>query len=375
MTAVPDASAMTITTDTETIDPEAVAAFAGRVFGAAVGGGITLLVDVGHRAGLFDAAAGAGPLTSAQLADRVSGSERHVREWLGGMTTAGVFTYDSATATYELPAAHAAVLTGNTSSNIAPMAAGLALLAAHVPAVADTIRHGGGIPYDAYRPAFTTCMDQIMRRIYDDAVLDGYVAAVPGLPELLTEGALVADIGCGTGHTTNLLARAFPTSTFVGLDIATDAIQLARGEAADWGLTNVRFEVADVAELDGPYDVVVAFDCIHDQARPADVLAAVRRALTPDGLFMAVDVGVSSHLEENLMNPIAPYFFTTSLFHCMQVSLADGGAGLGACWGRQTATRMVADAGFESVTLLETPAQDPMNVIIVGRASQEGSTP
>ena len=369
---------MTITTEPEsheahaidaaTIDPAAVAEFAGRIFGHAVGGGITLLVDVGHRAGLFEAAAGAGPLTSAALADRIGGSERHVREWLGGMTAAGVFAYDAGTQTYELPAAHAAVLTGERSSNIAPMAGGLALLAAHVPAVTRTLLEGGGISYDAYRPAFTSCMDQMMRRIYDDQLLDGYVARVDGLSELLTDGVRVADIGCGTGHTTNLLARAFPASTFVGYDIAEDAIELARAEAARWQLPNVTFEVVDVAALRGRFDVVFAFDCIHDQARPADVLAAVRRSLSPHGVFVAVDIGVSSNLEDNIGHPLTPYVYTTSLFHCMQVSLAEGGAGLGTCWGRQTATRMLGEAGFEAVTIVEAPDDDPLNVILVGRA-------
>lgn len=368
MTDISDSVGMTITTDTPTIDPAAVGEFAGRVFAHATGGAITLLVDVGHRAGLFEAAAGAGPLTSSELTDRITGSERHVREWLGGVTTAGIFTYDPATQTYELPAVHAAVLTGATSSNIAPMLSGLALLGNHVPAVSRTLVEGGGIPYSAYRPAFTTCMDQIMRRVYDDALLDGYIGQVPGLPELLVEGSRVADIGCGTGHTTNLLARAFPHSTFVGIDLADDAIELARAEALQWDLQNVTFEIGDVAELTGPYDVVVAFDCIHDQARPADVLAAVRRALSPDGVFAAVDVAAESHLEDNLDNPLVPYFFTTSLFHCMQVSLAEGGTGLGTCWGRQTAVRMLEEAGFDDVAIVETPPSDPMNAIFVGRA-------
>jgi hypothetical protein len=257
MTAISDSPDMTITRETPTLpptteaapDPVEIAEFAGRIFGHAVGGGITLLIDVGHRAGLFEAAAGAGPLTSEQLAERIGGSERHVREWLGGMTTAGVFTFNPSTKTYELPAAHAAALSGPSSANIAPMSAGLALLGVHLPAVTRTILEGGGIPYAAYRPAFTTCMDQIMRGIYDDALIEGYVGQVDGLAELLADGARVADIGCGTGHTTNLLARAFPASTFVGIDLAEDAIEMARAEATEWGLANVAFEVGDVAEL------------------------------------------------------------------------------------------------------------------------------
>ena len=357
-----------MSTPAEELDVEAVGGFAGRLFGHFVGGGITLLVDVGHRAGLFEAAAGAGPLTSAQLAARAGGSERHVREWLGGMVTAEIFHYDAVARTYELPAEHAAVLTGGSRSNIAPFAGGLAMLASHVPAVTRTLLEAGGIPYDAYRPAFTTCMDAMMRRVYDATLIDGFVSSVPGLAELLEEGLRVADIGCGTGHTTNLLARAFPASRFTGYDIASDAIDLARAEASAWSLPNVSFEVEDVADLRGAFDVVVAFDCIHDQARPAEVLASVRRCLTPAGLIVVVDVGLSSKLEENVGNPLAPYVYMSSLFHCMQVSLAEDGAGLGACWGRQVAVQMLRDAGFERVAIYETPADDALNAILVGRA-------
>jgi len=351
----------------ESVDPALVGEFAGRVFGHAVGGGITLLIDVGHRAGLFEAAAGAGDLTSAELAERAGCSERHVREWLAGLVTAEIFTFDAETGTYRLPANHAAVLTGGTSSNIAPMMAGLALLANHVEGVTRTVKEGGGIPYSAYRPAFTTCMDQLMRRVYDDTLLDGFIGNVPGLTELLTEGVRVADIGCGTGHTTNLLARAFPASTFVGIDLAEDALDLARDESGLWELTNVSYTAGDVAELQDSYDVILAFDCIHDQARPADVLAACRRSLTEDGLLVAVDIGLSSNLAANVGNPLAPYIYTSSLFHCMQVSLAEDGAGLGTGWGRELAVSMFGDAGFRDVTIFETPPEDPMNAIFVGR--------
>lgn len=362
---------MTITDDPmHTVDPDTVGQFAQQVFGWMIGGTTTLLVDVGHRAGLFEAAAGAGRLTSAELADRANASERHVREWLAGMVTAGVFTYDAASSTYALPASHAVVLTGDRSSNVAPMSGALGVLATHVPAVTRTILDGGGIPYEAYRPAFTTCMDQLMRRVYDDTLLDGFIGSVPGLTELLTDGVRVADLGCGTGHTTNLLARAFPQSRLVGYDLCDEALTAGRDEAEAWSLANVAFVRADVAELtpEEPFDVILAFDAIHDQARPAEVLAAARKALSPDGLFVAVDIGLSSNLEDNIGNPMAPQLYGSSLFHCMQVSLAENGAGLGTGWGRQVATRMLAEAGFDAVTIYETPPEDPMNAIFVGRA-------
>ncbi len=352
------------------VDPESVSAFRQQLVGWYTGGRVTLLVDVGHRAGLFEAAAGAGSLTSAQLAQRANASERHVREWLAGMVTAGIFTYDAGSSTYALPASHAVALTGDRASNIAYSAAGLALHAAHVPAVTRTMIEGGGIPYADYRPAFTTFMDQLMRRSYDESLLDGFIGSVPGLSELLAEGVRVADLGCGTGHTTNLLARAFPASTFVGYDISQDALDAGRDEATSWNLDNVTFMPTDVAQLapDEPLGVIVAFDAIHDQARPADVLAAARRSLSPHGLFVAVDTGLSSNLEDNIGKPIAIALYNFSLFHCMQVSLAEGGAGLGAGWGRQLATQMLRDAGFDAVTIYETPPNDPMNAIYVGRA-------
>ena len=235
--------------------------------------------------------------------------------------------------------------------------------------VADTVRHGGGIPYSAYRPQFTELMDAGMRRVYDALLVDGYVPAVPGLQDVLDRGARVADLGCGTGHVDNLLAAAFPRSTFVGFDLATDALDRARVEAADLGLTNVTFEERDVRQLptDPPFDVVFAFDSIHDQADPAGVLTRAHAALAADGLFVMIDVHVSSQPEDNVSHPMGAWLYTASLFHCMQVSLAEGGAGLGTCWGWQTASRMLEEAGFRDVAVITAPAGDPMNAIFTGR--------
>ena len=175
----------------------------------------------------------------------------------------------------------------------------------------------------------------------------------------LFRGKTVLDIGCGTGHSTNLLAKAYPASRFVGYDIATDAIARARAEAAEWGLTNVAFEVRDVVGLpaDPPFDAVFAFDAIHDQVDPAAVLSAVHDALVPGGQFVMVDINAQSAVADNLDNPFAPWIYGLSTLHCMTVSLAEGGAGLGAAWGEQTARRMLAEAGFGEVTVTPAPGQ------------------
>ena len=195
-------------------------------------------------------------------------------------------------------------------------------------------------------------------------LVDTYVPLVPGLAGRLAAGARVADVGCGTGHAIALLAAAFPTSTFIGYDLAPDAIARARSEAA--GLANARFEVRDAArlEVEEPLDVVFTFDAIHDQADPAAVLERIHAALVPGGLFVMVEPRASSDLSGNLDSPLAPFLYGVSTLHCMTVSLAAGGAGLGAAWGEQVALAMLAEAGFGEVTVHEAPG-DPLNGVFV----------
>jgi SAM-dependent methyltransferase len=348
---------------TGTLDEARVEAFAGRLFELYTGGLLTFMVDIGHRTGLF-AAAAAGPATSAELAARADLQERYVREWLGAMVTGGVVEHDPAGGTYRLPAEHAACLTGPGSANLAPISRLDTHLAKHVDAVTRAFREGGGVPYAEFRPEFTDVMDGLGRGTFDELLVDAYVALVPGLGERLPAGARVADVGCGTGHAIVLLARAYPASTFVGYDLATDAIARARSEAA--GLPNVRFEVRDAARLavEAPFDVVFVFDAIHDQVAPATVLERICAALVPGGTFVMVEPRASSHLEGNLGNPLAPLLYAVSTLHCLTVSLAGGGAGLGTAWGEELARAMLADAGFADVAVHEAPG-DPLNAVFV----------
>ncbi len=343
-------------------------AFVGQLFSWINGAGAVLLIDVAHRAGLFEAAAD-GTGTSDELAERAGLSERHVRELLNGLTCAGIFTYSPADGRYTLPPSRRQCLSGSGPQNFAAATGFLGLAGRYVERVTETVAHGGGIPYSAYRPEFTALMDAGMRRVYDALLVDGYIPAVDGLAERLRLGARVADVGCGTGHVDNLLAAAYPESTFVGFDLAADALDRARAEASALGAANVTFEQRDVRHLpvDPPFDVVFAFDSIHDQADPAGVLARAREALHPGGMFVMIDVHMSSRLEDNIGHPMGTWMYTTSLFHCMQVSLAEDGAALGTCWGWQTATRMLEEAGFRDVTVLTAPAGDPINAIFVGR--------
>jgi SAM-dependent methyltransferase len=356
-----------MTVQEQELDLDAVEAFAGRLAGAYTESMTTAMVALGHKVGLFEAAAG-GPATSVELARRAGLVERYVREWLGAVTTAGILAYDPEEETYTLPPEHAAVLTGDGAGNLATNALLMTFLAGFVDPVSEVFRVGGGVAYEAYRPGFTSIMDDLNRRLYDEALISTYVPMVDGLAERLSAGATAADLGTGAGHPLNLLAQAYPASTFVGFDIATDALAAGEAEAAAYGLTNVRFEQRDIARIDevGTFDVVFAFDAIHDQADPAAVLRNARRALKDDGVFLMVDIKASSNLEDNCANPLAPMLYAISTLHCMTVSLAYDGAGLGTCWGEQVACQMVRDAGFSSVEVREIP-QDPFNIVYVCR--------
>lgn len=347
-------------------NPDLVKQFGARLLGIYTGGVLTKLIDIGYQVGLFEASK-SGAATSEELADRAVLKERYVREWLGAMTSSGIYTYEPETRKYTLPDEHAMLLTGDGPTNLTPMSRIVNHFGTHLQRLVACFRDGGGIPYSAYRPVFTQCMDDAWRRIYDHQLITGFIPAVPGLAEALRDGIRVLDIGCGSGHAMNILAREFPGSAFVGYDIAEDAIADARAEASRLALENTRFDVADVASFstEEKFDLITAFDAIHDQRAPADVLRNVCRALAPGGSFMMVEFKFSSRLEDNIQNPFAPMYYGISLMHCMPVSLAIDGEGLGTVWGEQVARRYLADAGFGSVVVLDSPR--PQNCIFVAR--------
>ncbi len=354
----------------DAVEPDRTRAFGEQLLGMLTGGTLAMLISIGHRTGLFEAAA-KGPATSIELAERAGLHERYVREWLGAMVTGGIMEYDPDDRRHTLPPAHAVLLTGATSRNIGPMADSMRTLGAVLPNVERCFREGGGVPIAEYAAVSTGGLGETWRHIYDEHLVDGFLGPVPGLLDRLRAGARVLDLGCGTGHAVNVMAREFPRSTFDGLDIATAAIADAEAERAGMGLSNAAFAVADAAELapDPPYDVIMAFDAIHDQAAPDVVLRGVRDALAPDGLFLMVDTKFASRLEDNSANPYAPLSYGVSLLFCVPTSIATGGTGLGAMWGQELAREMLADAGFTDVEVLDTPRpQNCMYVCRRGRA-------
>lgn len=349
-------------------DQREVEAFSQRLFGIYTSAALSLMIDLGHRLDLFTTAAAIGPATSTELAARAGLVERYVREWLGAMATSGIVTYDPADGRYTLPPAHAAALTGPGSTNQAPRAAMATLLGRNLDGIEEAFRRGGGVPYSAFAPDLTGVMDGLSRRPTDELLVDAWLPVAPGLVERLTAGARVADVGCGTGHAANVLAATFPASRFVGYDLSDDAIARARNEAASRGLANVEFEVVDLTTLTAPqgFDVVLAIDAIHDQVDPVAVLDRIHDALAPGGTFFMIDVAAASDVADNVGNPYAPWIYSISTLHCMTVSLAGGGAGLGSAWGEALAREMLAGAGFTATTATVAPG-DESSLIYVSR--------
>jgi SAM-dependent methyltransferase len=312
---------------------------------------LSLMVSVGHRTGLFDVMAAMPAATSGEIAARAGLNERYVREWLGAMTTGKIVDHDGATGTFSLPADHAAILTRAAGpGNLAAIAQNVGMVALVEDQIVDCFRHGGGVPYSAY-PRLQPIIAETTGAVYDATLIDVTLPLVPGLVDRLGQGIDVADVGCGSGHAVNLMAEAFPRSRFTGFDLSDDGIAAAAAEAGRKDLANARFEKRDAARLGetARFDFITTFDSVHDQARPDRALSGVAEALRPGGVYLCVDVAASSTLSENLDHPLGPFFYTISCMHCMTVSLADGGMGLGAMWGEQKAREMLADAGFASI--------------------------
>lgn len=325
-----------------------------------------LLVAIGHDLGLFDTMADLPPATSEQIADAAGLNERYVREWLGGMTTARFVRYDPQDRVYNLDGAYAPFLVGHSPDNLSPVLRLLPMLGHAVPSVVQRFRTGGGQSYEDY-PDFHAITARGTRDVLDSLLLDT-VLPLTQTSDRLASGAQVADFGCGSGHAINLLARAFPSSRFVGFDLCEEAVQSAHEEAAAWGLSNATFEVRDasIVNQDAVYDLVLAMDAIHDQADPAGTLTTIRQSLRADGTFLMVDIKADSQLEGNLDLPWATFVYTISTLHCMSVSLGQGGAGLGAAWGVQRATDMLKAAGFSHVAQHDLE-RDPFRAYFLAR--------
>lgn len=332
-------------------DQEKAEAFAGRMVEMLNHAALILMTSVGHQVGLFDTLASQPPGSSQQIAKAAGLQERYVREWLGAMTTGQIVACDPDKGTYWLPPEHARWLTRAVGvDNLALQAPYIPMLAQVEAPIIECFRNGGGVPYSAY-PRLQELLRAETGAVHDAVLVDTVLPLVSGLVERLQAGIEVADVGCGSGHALNLMAQAFPHSQFIGYDLSEAGLAMGRREAQEMGLNNVQFERCNASELhvSRRFGLITAFDAIHDQVWPARVLHNIRTALQPDGVFLMVDFGASSHIHENMDFPLGPFLYTISCMHCMTVSLSENGSGLGAMWGEQKARQMLAEAGFTQV--------------------------
>ncbi|HMO99482.1 MAG TPA: class I SAM-dependent methyltransferase [Kiritimatiellia bacterium] len=347
-----------------TLDTTKMDAFADRYVGMLNSGMTAMMISIGHRAGLFDAMADGASRTSSEWAEAAGLHERYVREWLAAMVVSRIIERDATANTFRLPGEHAHWLCRKAPvANLAVFAQYLPLLAQVEDQILDCFRQGGGLPYEAYS-RFHDVMAEDSGQTIVPALLDHVVPLIPGWHERLTNGIDVLDVGCGKGRALMALARAYPNSFFTGYDLNATVIEAARKEAGD--LPNIRFEVRDLTHWDEPaaFDWVLALDAIHDQARPDLVLSAIRRTLRPGGAFFMQDIDANSDPSDNLEHPLGAFLYAISTMHCMPVSLAQGGMGLGTAWGVQLAERMLREAGFDAITTHRFP-HDSQNVYFI----------
>jgi 2-polyprenyl-3-methyl-5-hydroxy-6-metoxy-1,4-benzoquinol methylase len=333
-------------------DADRAAAFAGRLLQTLNDGALCLMISLGHRTGLFDVLRELPPSSSAAVAAAARLDERYVREWLGAMVTSGIVEIDAATQRYRLPPEHAAALTrAAAADNMAVFAQYIGVLGAVEDRILHCFAHGGGVAYEHFE-RFHEVMAEDSGQSVLPVLQSHVVPLVPGLHERLTAGVRMLDLGCGRGRILKELATLYPRSRFVGMDLSADAVAHAPRFGA--GVPNVAFLVRDLSDFDRSaepeaFDVVTTFDAVHDQARPLAVLQGIHRTLKADGVYLMQDISGTGHVHSDVAHPLGTLLYTISCMHCMTVSLAQGGEGLGAMWGEQKTLEYLRRAGFTSV--------------------------
>jgi 2-polyprenyl-3-methyl-5-hydroxy-6-metoxy-1,4-benzoquinol methylase len=335
---------------------------------------LNLAMAVGYQTGLFDVMdTFDSPRTLQAIADKAGLNPRYIQEWLGVMVTGKIVELSTGgddQNRYYLPKQSGDLLTRRAgNSNLGVYTQEIPLLTScAMEAVVEGFSTGDGVTYDHY-PKFQTFMSQLADAKHRQVLVDKFLTSVDGgrIIERLKSGIRVCDLGCAQGVALMLMAEAFPQSRFTGIDIAREAIEAGRSQAARQRLANLDFVTMDAAilkdntDLKDSFDYVTAFDAVHDQTRPLEVLQGIHHSLAPGGIFSMVDIAARTNLADNLDHPMGPFLYTVSLMHCMPVGLVDGGSGLGMMWGREKAVEMLKAAGFKNVQVQEIP-EDPFNL-------------
>lgn len=324
-------------------------------------------ISFGHKLGLYAAMAGAGPLTSDEVAARAGCAERYVREWLNAQAAGGWIRYHAEGRRYELSPEAALILADRTSPVFIPPALDVVAAAwADEAKTIDAFRSGAGVPWGAHDGRLSCGVAAFYRNGYRAHLVPDWLPALDGVTAKLTAGARVADMGCGHGHATLLMAEAFPASRFFGFDDHLASIAEAEANARALGLSDrVRFARADAKEpLPGPFDLVCFFDCLHDLGHPVEAARRARESLASDGALMLVEPFASDRVEENL-NPVGRLYYSGSTWICCAHAIAEGGSHvLGAQAGATRLAEVLGEAGFSRVRVA---AQTPFNLIIEAR--------
>jgi SAM-dependent methyltransferase len=348
------------------IDPEKLEAFMGQAvtdMGAVIS---APLFVIGERMGLYKAMAGAGPMTSEQLAEETGVAERSVREWLRNQAAGGYVAYDAATDTYELPPEQAMALADEESPFYLLGAYELITsLYADEDKIAAAFKSGEGMGWHEHDDRLFAGTERFFRPGYKGHLVAEWIPALDGVEQKLTEGAKVADIGCGHGASTVLMAEAFPDSEFHGFDYHPASIERARDAAADAGIDNTDFEIATAKDYPGTnYDMVAVFDCLHDMGDPVGASTHIHETLAPDGTWLIVEPFAGDHVEDNL-NPVGRVFYGASTMICTPASLdQEVGLALGAQAGQERLTEVIKQGGFKDV---RRATETPFNLILEAR--------
>jgi SAM-dependent methyltransferase len=352
---------------TAAIDTQKLNDFMGRAVGD-IGSGISAaLVMIGDKLGLYKAMAAAGAVTPAELATRTETTERYVREWLNNQAAGGYVTYDAATRRYALSPEQALALADETSPAFLPGAFQIVAAAMRAePRISNAFRTGAGLDWTEQDPILFEGTERFFRPGYIGNLTTAWIPALDGVEAKLQRGAKVADVGCGHGASTILLARTYPNCELVGFDYHAASIETARRRARDAGVADrVRFEVASAQDFPGKgYDLVACFDCLHDMADPTGAARHIRGALAKDGTWLLVEPFANDRVEENL-NPVGRVFYGASTVFCVPCSLAGHGPALGAQAGEARLREIVVEGG--GFSRFRRATETPFNLVLEAR--------
>lgn len=348
------------------VDPDKLNEFLGQVVGELGAAMNAALVLIGEKLGLYKAMAGAGPMSPAELARKTNTDERYVREWLSAQAAGGYVKYDAATQAFTLPDEQAFALAVEDSPAYLPGAFHIvSAIIKDEPKLLEAFRTGDGVGWDEHDTALFEGTEKFFRPNYAANLVSSWIPALDGVAAKLQKGARVADVGCGHGASTILMAQAYPNSQFVGFDYHGPSVGWARRAAARAGVKNASFEVATAKDFHGAkYDLVACFDCLHDMGDPAGAARHVREMLNADGTWMIVEPFAHDQLEHNL-NPVGRVFYAASTMICTPASRAqEVGLCLGAQAGEERIKKVVTEGGFRE---FRRATETPFNLVYEAR--------